>query len=772
MKKILWIALCMVAAPILCALADKVEMGSRNADGPDTVSVAADYDPDYMERLPGTYPVGTLDTDTLDDSDVPYAKIAVAARTYGDSVVLRWAVDKFPQWLYLNLSGYTVIRHDEAEKGGFTLDTLAVGIRPWPLDKFRTVYPDTIDSIAYLAMGSVHGTGDMTVDATGYEPGSMGVYYELEQDQQTRLMGAYLAAEWRPDLATALGLRFVDRTAKRNGTYSYYVVPTRRDTTGSFLIENGMVENLVNERYKPKPYDVTVTDTVTEHCHATLMWNDTINGTFDIFYRKLGEKEWTKINERPYMPPFKMEFVNEGILYNHIVDTVGTYEYAVQAHDAFGDLTPLSSPHRIVYRDLKPPKGPAISLFEIIRPGKELWDSVMVTVHFHKDFLENDFVRYVPMYANARDSMRSWRLLTNQYIAPEDTTFTCDVTNLTSGYVTIAAVDTAGNMGYSLPRYMHIQDFRPPCAPTNLKGLPELDGSVVLMWDMEDSLDVQYYDIYYSNSREHQFTRANGMHVGVRSFNDTIDTNINERYIYYCVRAVDWSDNPGPMSDTIAVLRPNTAPPSEPHLDSAWVDNHMIHTRWVGGTDEIISHYNVYRRKAGAKDWTLHTVFNGDSVAANGYFMQVDDEPGGNIGQRWEYAVETVSLWDIHSRMTPVFSAKVNVSMAVDIPIKLYSTYDEKNKLVRLVWEYDESLLPQGASFYYCLYRKEANEESFRYVTDIPSDKDSYEEYRLSPGESAQYYVSIRFRDGRSTGKSNIITATVPGREASQEKPL
>ena len=711
--------------------------------------------------LPGTYPLGTLRPDTGHRPEDVYVYIQAAARAYGDSVVLRWAVPSYPEWRYLNATGYDIYRADDAVPG-FMLDTLATGVKPLGLERFRACYPDTVDSVAYMAIGALYGSGDMTPEMTNYEPGTVGAFTELEQDQKTRLMAGFLAAEWRPDVAQAMGLRFVDRTARRGHIYSYYVVPTVTDTTGHFFIMPAMVEHLKNVAYRPAPYNVTLTDSILGHGSVALTWNDTINGTFYIYSRPYGTTEWTRLNERPYVPPFKVEFDRQDVTYEHTHGKTGTFEYAVQAYDAFGDLTAMSAPLKVYFPDMQPPTGPEITSIVIDRPGSTLWQKVYADVHFRKDSLEKDFVRYIPMYYNERDSLRQWRLLSNQYIAPTDTMVRIDVTNVSTGMLTIAAVDTAGNMGYSFPKLLRVQDAKPPQAPVNVRAYPALDGSVAIMWDMPDSLDVQYYDIMYANSPQHTFALANDRHVTVRSFTDTIATDMNQRYIYYTVRAVDWNMNIGACSDTIAVLRPNPAPPSKAHLDSAWVDDSMVHMRWIGGGDEIISHYDVYRRKAGTAKWSLLRTFNADSVKAGGHVMLVDDAPGGSVGQRFEYAVETFSFWDVSSGLTPVYSAKLNYGRVVDSALRIFGTYNAKDACVRLGWEMGQK--PADAPYYFCLYRRRHDDTSFSYITDLPNDRLYYTDHSLAPGEWAEYRVSIRYDDGRQSLRSNTVRVEAPSR--------
>lgn len=570
MKGLVWLLVAAVCVP--CMLSWAATSSWRAPLGVAAVDTVVQQDGDD-DLLPGTYPVGTLSRDSVDDSiEDLYVYIKAVGRTYGDSIVLRWAVESYPEWDRLNRTGYDVLRHTEGE-GEFLLDTLATGIRPMSLADFRRCYPDTIDSLAYMAMGAIYGEGDMTPEMTNYEPGSIGSFVELEQDQKTRLIGAFLAAEWRPDLAQAMGLRFVDKTAKKGKTYSYFIMPSVPDTTGRFFIMPAQVENLRNEKYVPAPYDVALTDTILEHGSVGLSWNDAINGTFDVFWRKVGEADWRKVNELPYAPPFRFGQDDPSIFYEHSPGVVGLYEYAVRAYDAFGDLTPLSAPHKVFLPDLMPPLGPEITSIVIDRPGKTLYDEVYATIYFHKDSLEDDFVRYVPLYFNERDSSKQWKLLTNQYIAPGDTMVRIDVTNISTGMITIAAVDTAENMGYAYPKLLRVRDARPPEAPTQVRGLPSLDGTIAILWEMSDTLDVHHYDVFWANSPDDEFTILNRRHVIPRSYTDTVAVDINQRYIYYYVRAVDYATNIGAPSDTIAVLRPSTVPPSRPHLDSAWIDN-------------------------------------------------------------------------------------------------------------------------------------------------------------------------------------------------------
>ena len=705
--------------------------------------------------------------DSIDTAPPKHVKMELLARAYGDSIVLRWAVDRFPEWLYLSETGVNVLRLDHASTS-LKFDTVALGVKPLPLAEMYKRFPES-DSTALLAMGSLYGTGSLTAEMTPWTPGSMGAFVDIEQDQKMRLAVAFLAAEWRPDLADALGLRIVDRNVKKGHVYDYVIRPTVPDTAKFFLIDAGSIRGLKNEKFRPQPYDVTLTDSITGHGKTTLRWNDDQNGTFEIYRRPKGAKEWTHVNARPYLPPYKFGFDNEDAIYAATVDSLGTYEFAVQAHDAFGDLTEMSKPLTVSFPDLMPPLPPIITQIFIERPNLEdPAAEVWANIHFSKDTIENDFVRYVPMYYNERDSLKTWRLLTNQYVAPDDTVIRVDVTHVSTGMITIAAVDTAENMGYAMPTLLRVADLKPPVAPTNLVAIPKITGEILLTWNMPDSLDVQHYEVFYANDRSHHFVSAvdNEMVIS-RAWQDTVAINANQRYIYYTVRARDYARNIGPFSDTIQVLRPNPYPPTEAHLDSTYTTNDKVYMRWaVGGEEYIAKHFLKRKMESEPEDrWTTIAVLDGDSVAAAGHLFEYTDHPAINRKDRYEYCVETISLWDVKSKPSASLLTRIRGENVVSgIELKAYAVYDERNGEIRLAWEHGQ--LPVSAPYFYCIYRKTAAAD-FSFITNAQSSERLFTDRHILPGETNQYYITLRFKDGRGTMPSNVVSVTAPKKQNS-----
>ena len=96
-----------------------------------------------QDEIPADLPEGTVFNDSLEvveDSTqlqvgIVDTKIHLLSRTYGDSIVLRWAPEDYATWRYVNRVGMDVLRYSEEHP--FEADTLASRLRPLTLEQFR-----------------------------------------------------------------------------------------------------------------------------------------------------------------------------------------------------------------------------------------------------------------------------------------------------------------------------------------------------------------------------------------------------------------------------------------------------------------------------------------------------------------------------------------------------------------------------------------------------------------------------------------------------------
>lgn len=688
------------------------------------------------------------------------SKISLLARTYGDSIVLRWAPEDYVSWKYLNRVGVNIYRFDADNP--IKVDTVAYALKPQPLEAWRAAYPQT-DSIAGIAMGTLYGEGGFTQEQSKSRPGTMGALLDVHDDQQFRFAVAVLTTEWRRDIADKMAMRFVDRNVKKGKKYEYIVRPTEFDSTHHITFRVGQIE-VENKAYSPQKFDLTMGDSLVGINTVRFWWeNKKEFSTFEVERRQLGDENWVRINQNPYI---MMRGLNEPDADNYIRDVVpgpGLYEYRVLGYDAFGDLTEPSHAHIVTVADINAPK-PADLKHVIIdrRNKKELHKDVFATFYFHKDTLENDLIGYKILHYNPKDSVK-WRPISNDLISPRDTMATLNVTGLRTTQVVVAAYDTAHNVSYSLPHVVMFTDYKAPAAPQNFRYriLDVAKGAVELSWDVPAD-DVDYYEIAYANDTTHKFMQIHNRESDLirnTRYVDTLAVGVNQLYIYYKVRAVDYATNMGPYTPVLQVLRPSLIVPAEPHIDSTWVSpDKGVTMKWICSDEAQISYHILMRRLANSsKNWDIIGMFRADDVRQVGNTLIVTDQPKYNRKNSYEYAMKSVTHSGIESPLSLVYTVKYEGNKYFEWPIRLFGEYIESEKQTKIVWEMMDNP-PYGDDWYFCIYRKGPNDDKPKFLMSADKTERMFQDRLLSEGETAEYYVMIQYAEGWASRPSNTVT--------------
>jgi hypothetical protein len=688
------------------------------------------------------------------------SKISLLARTYGDSIVLRWAPEDYVSWKYLNRVGVNIYRFDADNP--IKVDTVAYALKPQPIEAWRAAYPQT-DSIAGIAMGTLYGEGGFTQEQSKSRPGTMGALLDVHDDQQFRFAVAVLTTEWRRDIADKMAMRFVDRNVKKGKKYEYIVRPTEFDSTHHITFRVGQIE-VENKAYSPQKFDLTMGDSLVGINTVRFWWeNKKEFSTFEVERRQLGDENWVRINQNPYI---MMRGLNEPDADNYIRDVVpgpGLYEYRVLGYDAFGDLTEPSHAHIVTVADINAPK-PADLKHVIIdrRNKKELHKDVFATFYFRKDTLENDLIGYKILHYNPKDSVK-WRPISNDLISPRDTMATLNVTGLRTTQVVVAAYDTAHNVSYSLPHVVMFTDYKAPAAPQNFRYriLDVSKGAVELSWDVPAD-DVDYYEIAYANDTTHKFMQIHNRESDLirnTRYVDTLAVGVNQLYIYYKVRAVDYATNMGPYTPVLQVLRPSLIVPAEPHIDSTWVSpDKGVTMKWICSDEAQISYHILMRRLANSsKNWDIIGMFRADDVRQVGNTLIVTDQPKYNRKNSYEYAMKSVTHSGIESPLSLVYTVKYEGNKYFEWPIRLFGEYIESEKQTKIVWEMMDNP-PYGDDWYFCIYRKGPNDDKPKFLMSADKTERMFQDRLLSEGETAEYYVMIQYAEGWASRPSNTVT--------------
>lgn len=717
--------------------------------------------------------IDSLLTDTMQQEAPEPFRLYQSTRAYGDRIVLRWMPSEYVPFFFGSQYGYEIIRI-AMTKESTSIDTLEHCLKPWPLEKFRERFvadstrvggPAHTDTLGVAAAQAVYGRS-VSLDQTEKAPGTPGSIVEVWEQQQDLFGFGALVADMRPDLAEAMALGYTDRNVKKGVTYTYIVHPLVPQEKADIRVMLDVPRELGD--YTPVPFDVQLTDSVKAPGDVQLMWQQTSYSAYNIERRQISpvSTPWQRINEQPYisLQPDDSGIERDNAFADPYLDA-GTYEYRITAIDLFGEETTPCTPHTVVVPDLVGPTVPNLYHIDILRGDT----TVHALLQWTKDTLETDFVGYIPMYNLPRIMGDSWFPLTKDLVDRERTECKVSVRGLETGRICIAAVDTAGNVSYSMPREIRIGDVKAPSAPTNLRYTTEIGtpeevearngrGLIRLTWDEPADRDIDYYEVFFANDPTHTFMRARfDGKMRDCQFVDTVSLSVNQKYIYYKVRAIDYSTNEGEWSDIFQVERPSLVVPSVPHLHESSQDLQAIHQTWVVGAEVQIARHYVYRRLEGEKEWTLLAVCDADSVKAAGYRITFDDRPRAARGH-WEYALESETASGILSGKSLIYSVKFNAYRRIPCPVHLDGDcLNDKQNETRLVWEVTGEL-PDCEEWYYCIYRKGPKDDDFKFLLAAKKDELSFSDYLIRPGESAQYYIKIRMPGIGESEDSNVIT--------------
>ena len=684
-------------------------------------------------------------------------KIKLLARSYGDSIVLRWMPEDYVSWKYLAYHGVNVLRIN-VDEPGFEVDTVAYALKPLSEEQFRAKYAEN-DSNALLAQGVLYGEGRLDYAQTKDKPGTFSAGMEYNSEQDISYAFAMLVAEWRKDLARDLAVGIVDRNVKSGARYQYIVQPTVWENGGILLFEPGFIEYMVNNPYEAPEYDIALQDSLISPRKINIYWYDDKHSSFEIERREKGQSEWQRITDKPFITMLGEDDVYGYNVYNDSVPAFGLYEYRVMAHDPFGDLTSPSKVHETNIYDNEPPTAPNLKYIQVYRPEDgDLMAKVMAKIVWEKDVIEEDLNGYIINYFNEQVTGQQWIALNDDLISPNDTTCTLDVTHLTTGAICMTAVDHSGNEGRSLIQMIRLTDYKAPDIPDSLRATINADGNILIEWNPCAEDDIAYYDLAFANDTTHTFLQLNEGGIPDTWYTDSLALNVNQKYIYYKVRAVDYSSNMGLWSPWIQVKRPHITPPTQPHLDrSAHSDAEGMHMEWIVGTDADMDYHVAYRGLSQDGPWEVIGRYDADSLRACGYRITIDDNPPYDRENRYYYYVESFNSSPFTSKSLAVSWLHAGPKV-IKAGIELAGDYDERSRLTKLAWT--TGRLPIDAPYYYCVYRKGPGEDKFKFMISVASDKAEYADNLLGKGETAQYYVLIQWRDGRQSALSNTVTVS------------
>ena len=713
-----------------------------------------DYEQDW--QLPGNRSLSDM---LAESQPTEQEYVAAIARGYGDSVVVRWAPTTPKLWRAALTNGYSVSRIAAGDTAFVVLQTVL------PLPE-RTLTRELIarDSAVLIAAGIIYRKANNDKELSLYDRASI---------EKNSFGFALFAADQSQAAAQVLGLRYVDKSVRRDSTYRYVIrpLPAKGDSTsigrsGFVAVTNTYVPTAAPVGLLAKPLDGAV----------ELVWdkpeNETSFSAYDVERSSGTSNAFVKLNQRPIVFVEDERLPLASFSYLDTAVTNGTsYRYRLTGFDSFGERSEAAAATATPV-DQTPPRG--VSLYRATYDA----NAGTIAVGWKPFAIEPDLVHRTLVLAEAADG--PWVEVSPQ-LAPRDTSFRYVMPSAEGdrdrGYFfAVRSVDASGNVGQSTVRQAIVPDLIAPAAPINLVGTVDTNSFVTVTWSPSASKDVEGYWLYWGNRPSDEMAAVNAQLIRDTTFTYYIDKKALQREIYYCVRAEDDVANRGFVSDVVRVKRLDVIPPTAPVLLGASESAEGgIQLEWIAGDDEELAAYHIYRNSPdGTALASADSMSAGNAALALGasnpvwiYLSKVlptensyTDLPEGAVGEAFRYHVLAEDASGNISEPSVERGDRIRFPAAVIVPkdVLVQKVAGAAVPAVNLSWK-----LPVPSALYvneprvFEIYRSTGS-DSPELFTTVKGDVLMYAGTDLQPGTLYNYAVRVRYDNGWTGDLSEIVS--------------
>jgi hypothetical protein len=672
---------------------------------------------------------------TPTDSMPQVRNLQLIARSYGDSVVLRWAPARATLWHFANKAGYHIIRY-EVENKKVVISTrkilTSVPINPWTLEEWKQKAQRS-DSLAAVAAQLLYGKSKAESTQKKKNEGvnlkeSLNKKYELENEHAMALF----LADQSPFYATGLGLRYADKSIVKGKSYAYAVFALtdpkviKSDTSGVLI-------NTTETLPAPEMPQVSVEELDRK---VKFTWNRMMASMyFTAYYYERsddGGKTFKRLNNRPYtqlaIEPVTQNSTIE--LNDSLPKNYKQYYFRIVGVTPFGDFGKPTPDLAVMGRDRTPPIAPQNIVAKNIKDND-------VRITWTKKIKELDFTGF--LVGRGENASGPFMPLTLQPISTSIFEFT-DTNAIAHGtnYYVVSAIDTAGNAGLSVPAYVIMMDTIPPAKPIGLAGKVDSAGIVHITWRLGKETDLMGYMVYTANDPVHTFTPVSKDFVVDSTFTDSITIATLTKHLYYKVVAFDKNRNPSKYSDALELKRPDKVPPVAPVFNNFVVSDTSVALSWVTSSSSDVISQVLYRREHGGV-WKEYAKMD---VGKNTFTdLKVNKKTW------YEYCLEAVDDAGNHSQKSFPMNVRVYDSGKRQGIENLTLVKSPDGKSLLLSWKYAEK-----GDYWFVIYRSFNSSELMTYK-NLASDQHSFTDTNLKKG-AYQYSIKAVYKDG---GESQVV---------------
>lgn len=534
--------------------------------------------------ISGAFCIGITAQTPLDTADIisNVQSISLVGKHYGDSIALRWAPVSADYW-YKQLHQPCIVARREVSPNPGDYIVLSDSIRLMPeasLEQYAVSHPD--HPLLIVILNNAYREWENSL----YD-GNIATMMEKASNFNNRWSLSLFAADRDPVVATAAGMRFVDKTIKKGVTYAYKVyIP------GTYLASDNKIVHPNIRKFTPMIYQGFQRDS-----SLVIQWQKHMHDAhYSAYYIERAEdnKTFKRLNDMPYVQAFSddPQLQSHYYTYTDRVANGKNYQYRIIGLDAFGDESKPSSSVALKAKDLEPPAKPFVDAqVDSLKKG------ILISwTHAQPEDVKNYMLWYSEGGSDA--------IAVSGVLAADSGSFFHQPEDFNGmGKYTLACTDADGNVSLSDEKLVRVPDFNPPSAPIQLEATTDSTGLIRVRWAEAPEKDIIGYFVYAADGDMRHYQRLTPKLYPFRQFTDTVDVYSLTEKRFYTVIAVDDAMNYSAYSDTLEVERPDIMPPSPAWIQSYLLTDTSIVLQMVQSSSSDVTRHVIMRKLSSDSSW-------------------------------------------------------------------------------------------------------------------------------------------------------------------------
>lgn len=664
------------------------------------------------------------------------AEINIIARADTDSVVLRWAPSKSGGWVVANQIGYIIERakldpEEPIQRSDYKKLNDSI-IKPFTLERWKEL-TNKNNMFSAIAAQALYGN---LFNPQPLNAQNMNVLKNAADELSNRYSFSLFAADNDAFTAKALGLRFVDKDVEQDASYAYRI--SIAEKTDQYTFDTTyLVVDMCSYQKPVKPAGLRFES---GDGSIQLFWDNIAELSYSGYYVYRSDDEGKTYRKMNDMPIVTITPTNANtLLQSSFTDTATrnykTYYYQLRGVTPFAELSEAAQV-KAFSKDLEAPKAP------MIHKPKQI-NAQEIELSWEMDEIPDDLQGFI--VSRSKHSTKNYHLVTIDPIPKTTFRFIDDMGGEYEAYYTVAAVDTAGNMAFSLPVLASRIDSVPPAVPTGLTGKISPSGIVTLSWNKGKEKNLKGYRVLQANDSTHEFVQRTGEVYPDTVFVDKISLQTLTKDVYYRVAAVNNRYQHSQMSAILELERPDVVPPEQAVFNDVFVTDTNVLLQWYPSTSDDAKMQVLFRRLKEEDSWQALDTFDIQTASFT------DNEV--EIKVNYEYTIVTIDESGLKSDPAfPVMARPYDTGKRQPVG-NLLAEYNDENKTVSLRWTYTPN--PKERSWY-VIYRT-SDEGTFKEHKSIDGSTFSFVDSKPKKGE-VSYGIVVMTSHG---GESEMITTSL-----------